>query len=781
MRAFTWCRAAVLAAAAMACTDSTEPSTERPEAAAEVRPMVTALSFSQISGGEYHSCGRTLTGNKLYCWGDNYYGQLGNGTRNSKKRPTPVSSTLLFSWVSAGPSHTCAIATNAKAYCWGSNSDGQLGDGTTTDRWSPKLVGGGYSWKQIEVGGFSAYSGFTCGLTTGGRIYCWGSNSYGQLGNGGTSYYATPWPSEVTDVGVTYRQLAAGGGHTCAVSTTNTAYCWGEADNGQTGTGGIYYVPTAVSGGLAFRQVSAGMNHTCGTTTGSKAYCWGYGSYGALGNGTTYNRFAPRAVSGTRSYSRVFASAYHTCGLTTARQAYCWARTKPPLFFITLVGHDGSRGLLSGAERAEHTDRPLRGIRERMTHERIVTGLLQTHLEDRASAHRHIHRLHPYQRRGRRAVLEHSLEDAPDDVEGADAVRARIHYVKPQQLVRPNVERVRGILIGPAVEDDVIRCQPQESLPRQPSRAVRAFGVQVELALDQHELLRLRPRARRIDDERPVHPIRDVHGHGGGPAVVHERTRDSGYEPVVKRITRHDVHVHAAWGDLGGVEVHRMRDVRSIDQCENHSVTLADPESRTRYAAAERPCSVRNAGRDLHRGVGHVQTDSVNALRLGRGKHRPHGSWHVGRSANGGFTVRNVSGWRGVRHFFRTCRRRGGGALRLRLAAVAGTGRVAAARKENSDGRSGEDYSRHMEPLSRCWADPDFTPWPLPAFSRCRWTGRGGHAARHRYSMYCRLLLPRFASTWIRGSPFRKTLLAAQSPTQPGGGVRSDQLSLLGS
>jgi alpha-tubulin suppressor-like RCC1 family protein len=324
MRAFTWCRAAVLAAAAVACTDSTEPSTERPEAAAEVRPMVTALSFSQISGGEYHSCGRTLTGNKLYCWGDNNYGQLGNGTRNSKKRPTPVSSTLLFSWVSAGPSHTCAIATNAKAYCWGSNSDGQLGDGTTTDRWSPKLVGGGYSWKQIEVGGFSAYSGFTCGLTTGGRIYCWGSNSYGQLGNGGTSYYATPWPSEVTDVGVTYRQLAAGGGHTCAVSTTNTAYCWGEADNGQTGTGGIYYVPTAVSGGLAFRQVSAGMNHTCGTTTGSKAYCWGYGSYGALGNGTTYNRFAPRAVSGTRSYSRVFASAYHTCGLTTARQAYCW-------------------------------------------------------------------------------------------------------------------------------------------------------------------------------------------------------------------------------------------------------------------------------------------------------------------------------------------------------------------------------------------------------------------------------------------------------------------------
>jgi alpha-tubulin suppressor-like RCC1 family protein len=295
----------------------------RPETS-EALPAVTNLSFSQISGGEYHSCGRTLSTNKLYCWGDNYYGQLGNGSRNSKKRPTPVSSTLQFRWVSAGGGHTCAIATNAKAYCWGSNSKGQLGDGTTTNQWSPKLVAGGYSWKQIEVGGFSAYAGFTCGLTTGGKILCWGANYDGQLGNGGTSYYPTSWPSEVSDIGVTYRQLAAGGGHTCAVSTTNKAYCWGAAENGQTGTGGIYYTPAAVTGGLAFRQVSAGANHTCGTTTGGKAYCWGYGNYGVLGNGTTTNRFAPRAVTGTRTYSRVFASEYHSCGLTTGNQAYCW-------------------------------------------------------------------------------------------------------------------------------------------------------------------------------------------------------------------------------------------------------------------------------------------------------------------------------------------------------------------------------------------------------------------------------------------------------------------------
>ena len=314
----------VLMMVVVGCTDTTGPDVEQQPATA-VLPAVTSLSFAQISAGIDYSCGRTLTGGKLYCWGENSYGQLGNASLNNKKRPTPVSSTLQFRWVSAGPSHTCAIATDAKAYCWGANLEGQLGDGTTTDRWSPTLVFGGLSWKQIEVGGNSAYAGFTCGLTTGERIYCWGSNYYGQLGNGSSGYYThTSFPTATTNVGVTYRQLSTGGYHTCAVSTGNVAYCWGYAEYGQTGNGGIFYQPTAVSGGHAFRQVTAGGFHTCGTTTGNKAYCWGYGFEGALGNGTTTNRFAPRAVSGTLSYSRVFASGAHTCGLTTGQKAYCW-------------------------------------------------------------------------------------------------------------------------------------------------------------------------------------------------------------------------------------------------------------------------------------------------------------------------------------------------------------------------------------------------------------------------------------------------------------------------
>jgi alpha-tubulin suppressor-like RCC1 family protein len=325
MLRWTWLLAA--AALAVACTENTGPtSTDSPDATPVDQPDLlvgTVLSFAQISGGQNHSCGRTLTTGKLYCWGYNSEGQLGNASLNNKKRPTAVSSSLQFRWVSAGASHTCAIASDSNAYCWGANGNGQLGDGTYTDRWSPTLVGGGLSWQQIEIGGTYGWDSYTCGLTTGGKLYCWGLNSSGQLGDGSSGYYTYSWPNPVTDVGVTYRQFSTGGYHACAVSTTNVAYCWGAAANGQTGNGGIFYQPTAILGGHAFRQVSAGAYHTCGTTTSGKAYCWGYGYDGALGNGTTADRFSPRAVSGTLSFSRVFASASHTCGLVS-RKAYCW-------------------------------------------------------------------------------------------------------------------------------------------------------------------------------------------------------------------------------------------------------------------------------------------------------------------------------------------------------------------------------------------------------------------------------------------------------------------------
>ena len=102
---WTWCVVPVVTAAAIGCNDTTGPNSDSQDMVPAAQPdpaAVTTLSFAQISAGEYHTCGRTTTG-RLYCWGYNGRGQLGNGTLNDKKRPTGVSSALQFRWLSRAP------------------------------------------------------------------------------------------------------------------------------------------------------------------------------------------------------------------------------------------------------------------------------------------------------------------------------------------------------------------------------------------------------------------------------------------------------------------------------------------------------------------------------------------------------------------------------------------------------------------------------------------------------------------------------------------------------
>jgi alpha-tubulin suppressor-like RCC1 family protein len=118
-----------------------------------------------------------------------------------------------------------------------------------------------------------------------------------------------------------------GGGHTCAVTTDNRAFCWGNGRQGAVGNGKAYlsFWPKAVAGGLSFERVTTGASHTCGETTDNRAYCWGYNvENGAVGDGTTTMRLTPVAVAGGHFFRQVSAGASHTCGRTAASVAYCW-------------------------------------------------------------------------------------------------------------------------------------------------------------------------------------------------------------------------------------------------------------------------------------------------------------------------------------------------------------------------------------------------------------------------------------------------------------------------
>ena len=184
-------------------------------------------------------------------------------------------------------------------------------------------MSGPVAFRTVSAGGF-----FTCGVTWGQGISCWGMNRSGQLGNGSTDQAAHSSPEPVRAT-VTFRSVAAGMAHACGVSTSGEMYCWGANSSGQLGTGGRTNsaLPVAVSGGLTFRMVSVG-GHSCGITTSDETYCWGANGSGQLGDGSRVGadgfRATPVRVSGGLRFRSVSVGTDHTCGVTTNRVVYCW-------------------------------------------------------------------------------------------------------------------------------------------------------------------------------------------------------------------------------------------------------------------------------------------------------------------------------------------------------------------------------------------------------------------------------------------------------------------------
>jgi alpha-tubulin suppressor-like RCC1 family protein len=249
------------------------------------------LSFIAVSAGSNHSCGLTSSGN-AYCWGLNRNGQLGDGTTTNRVTPVAVSGGLSFIAVSAGgEDYSCGLTSSGSAYCWGWNFYGQLGAGTMTCSSTPVAVLGGLSFDALSVGG-----SHSCGVTSSGSAYCWGINFYGQLGDGTTANRLT---LVAVSGGLSFIAVSMGENHSCGLTSNGSAYCWGRNGLGRLGDGTTTdrSTPVAVSGGLSFIAVSAGSNHSCGLTSSGNAYCWGWNFYGQLGDGTTSSSYTPVRIS----------------------------------------------------------------------------------------------------------------------------------------------------------------------------------------------------------------------------------------------------------------------------------------------------------------------------------------------------------------------------------------------------------------------------------------------------------------------------------------------------
>lgn len=284
--------------------------------------VVGGLTFVSIDVGPAQSCGLTSQG-IAYCWGHNFLGHLGDGTTVNRNVPVPVSGGLRFASMSVGYS-TCGVTTAGQAYCWGHNSNGELGDGTFTTRTAPVLVSGGLTFSSISNG-----AGHTCAITNIGKAYCWGRGFL--IGDGTSSLSSWRTAPVAVSGGLTFSSVSANDGHTCGLTTDGKAYCWGSNVNGQLGDGTTIQrsVPVQVAGGLTFASVTMGRAHACGLTVTGEAYCWGSNSFGELGDGTsgTYRTVPARTAVGL-TFGSLSAGYFYTCGVTTDSQSYCWGSNR---------------------------------------------------------------------------------------------------------------------------------------------------------------------------------------------------------------------------------------------------------------------------------------------------------------------------------------------------------------------------------------------------------------------------------------------------------------------
>ena len=297
-----------------------------------------SAGFTRIAVGSSHSCALDTAG-AIWCWGYNGFGQLGDGTTTNHTTPAKISGTQTFADVVAGYYHTCGLATGGggAVWCWGYNGVGQLGDGSPTQRTSPvQVLGSGTSpliFATISAGGYN-----TCGINGSGAAYCWGSAASGALGDNdaATNKTSPNLVSPPTAGAVTYKTSAgsisvgklAGGSHVCAmVIPDSRLFCWGRGTEGQIGNGtplANQLIPVQGGGSLLFSAIASGYLHTCGVTTSNEARCWGSNGSYQVGDGTNTQRNTPVLVSTTAVFTSFVGGASHSCAITAGGLGFCW-------------------------------------------------------------------------------------------------------------------------------------------------------------------------------------------------------------------------------------------------------------------------------------------------------------------------------------------------------------------------------------------------------------------------------------------------------------------------
>lgn len=295
---------------------STTDAPDEPPDTSPIEPPGTAPIA--LAAGHNHTC--FVDANQaLWCWGENIYGQLGDGTHSSSSTPRRIGETSTWQSVTAAWDHTCGVRTDGTLWCWGVNWSGQLGDGTEIERDVPTQVGAATNWRTV-----SAHSGHACAIRADQTLWCWGYNGYGELGIGTTDNSHVP-----VQVGTAHwRSVALGNEVSCGIQMDNTLWCWGQNLSDDLNEFRLL-VPTREPTNSTWKAVVMGDENMCGLHTDSSLYCWGglgvhnFGSE-IPGRVEADNDWV-QLSSGDGDVAGVNLGSNHTCGIRSDRSLWCFA------------------------------------------------------------------------------------------------------------------------------------------------------------------------------------------------------------------------------------------------------------------------------------------------------------------------------------------------------------------------------------------------------------------------------------------------------------------------
>ncbi|MFH1231345.1 MAG: hypothetical protein V1709_07610 [Planctomycetota bacterium] len=266
----------------------------------------------------------------LWACGSNNLGQIGDGTLTDRNPPVKIGNANNWTAVAVGEGHTLALSTTGTAttlWAWGNNYSGQLGDGTGVDRKVPTKIGTSTNWVAIAAGSYHSVA-----LKSDGTLWAWGNNTSGELGDG--TYTVRASPTKI-GTGTNWTKIAGGDSHTLAISTTGTAstlWAWGRNTDGQLGDGTTVgkIVPTKIGTATNWLKVAAGPGsytggpHSAGIRTDGSLWTWGNNDDGKLGDGTETNRSTPTRIGTGTNWAEVSCGIYHTIGRKTDGTLWGW-------------------------------------------------------------------------------------------------------------------------------------------------------------------------------------------------------------------------------------------------------------------------------------------------------------------------------------------------------------------------------------------------------------------------------------------------------------------------